>query len=941
MRSGACLGLIFAAVLVCQAASGQVDSVQRKDLEGTVWDSVRTVSLASATLAVYQARDTVLCAYTLSDKNGLFSFSHLPVNTPLKLVVSFVGFQTAVRNFQLFTARQGLQMGRIDMKAAADTLDAAVVMGVLPPVTMKGDTLEFHADAFKLDPNAQAEDLLRILPGVTIWNDGVITVNGREVSSVLVNGKPFFGSDARVATQNIPKSIIDKIQVYKKGSVGAQKDSATEINIQLKKGKEAGYFGKISGGLGTGKYYETDGSLNFFNRRTQLSVGGAANNVNKLADGMSTLLTNQTFKGQGANGTYQSDFTMPGRTTFKAAGLLLQHDFIENPTYLDNSRITGEYFLNSNRQDLLSATHTVTTANDSSWFVQNNKSVSHSDLVDQHARILYDWKKGGNVFSFSSLFNGQSLKQDELDSSLTSNRDQEPLSSNITATRGQNSTRTADVIARFTHSPGGKKAGGPLAGYSLDYSLLLLDNHWNKNLSSVYMAESNPFLNRDLERWYDNRETKAVHKLNGDAPGFVSGVLPGARLAGVHLGLKNELEVAVTRENSLVQDKNILGTGYTIDPYLTNRRHDLAYDERPLLSLSKNHAWNGSPGVTREWSSSLCAGPQFLSLRSYSEKAVQQFSRSYAKMAGSFQLKFETIRAGVFQNTLLGQVTASSQAPSVEQLAPLVDSANLNYIQTGNLALQPQDTREINLNFSHNSLGGKHTLTYFITVNGGTIRHSIANSSRIDTLGRVLNSPVNADGYRYGRLNGQVKNSFITGKGQWQASISPGVSWSRAPLYINDSMHFFSTTAMTFNPALQYSYRDWLTVNFSFREDHSWYRQDGPGSINIVNAVRQLGANCMVVCTRKLSVGSNILWTVNTFTNAPAAHFTIWNASAAYRLLRGNEAEVKFSALDLLNQNTALVNYGTRNSVTTGTSNVLQRYFMLTFSWYPRKFGKN
>src|SRR3712207_7941514 len=51
--------------------------------------------------------------------------------------------------------------------------------------------------------------------GITVWSDGSITVNGRKVQSVLVDGKPFLGStDSRVATQNLPKSAIDKIQLY-------------------------------------------------------------------------------------------------------------------------------------------------------------------------------------------------------------------------------------------------------------------------------------------------------------------------------------------------------------------------------------------------------------------------------------------------------------------------------------------------------------------------------------------------------------------------------------------------------------------------------------------------------------------------------------------------------------------------------------------------------
>src|SRR5690606_38744277 len=89
-------------------------------------------------------------------------------------------------------------------------MDEVVVKAVMP-ITMNGDTLEINPAAFKLDSNAVVEDMLRRVPGVTMWGDGTITVNGQKVNNVYVDGKPFFGSDPAVATQNLPKNAIEKI----------------------------------------------------------------------------------------------------------------------------------------------------------------------------------------------------------------------------------------------------------------------------------------------------------------------------------------------------------------------------------------------------------------------------------------------------------------------------------------------------------------------------------------------------------------------------------------------------------------------------------------------------------------------------------------------------------------------------------------------------------
>jgi len=93
--------------------------------------------------------------------------------------------------------------------------------------------------------------------------------------------------------------------------------------------------------------------------------------------------------------------------------------------------------------------------------------------------------------------------------------------------------------------------------------------------------------------------------------------------------------------------------------------------------------------------------------------------------------------------------------------------------------------------------------------------------------------------------------------------------------------------------------------------------------------------------SKKFSLNSNLTYHTSKIQNGNDVKFTLWNASAIYRFLKGNNAELKFSALDILRQNNSVLNYGSGTSFTVGTQNVLQQYFMTTFSYYPRKFGKN
>jgi hypothetical protein len=129
-----------------------------------------------------------------------------------------------------------------------------------------------------------------------------------------------------MATQNIPKGAIDKIQVYQEQqNINNPIDSTTAINIKLKKNKNFGNFGKIASGYGTHKRYQVDANINYLNPQTQLGIVGASNNVNNIAEDASTLMRNSTYKGIGASIEYQPDFRTQGINQPNSAGFIFQY----------------------------------------------------------------------------------------------------------------------------------------------------------------------------------------------------------------------------------------------------------------------------------------------------------------------------------------------------------------------------------------------------------------------------------------------------------------------------------------------------------------------------------------------------------------------------------------------------------------------------------------
>lgn len=89
----------------------------------------------------------------------------------------------------------------------------------------------------------------------------------------------------------------------------------------------------------------------------------------------------------------------------------------------------------------------------------------------------------------------------------------------------------------------------------------------------------------------------------------------------------------------------------------------------------------------------------------------------------------------------------------------------------------------------------------------------------------------------------------------------------------------------------------------------------------------------------------HFIWTTNLTYNRSvsnlgrAVDFTIWNANLSYRLLKGDNGEIMLSALDLLGRNKGVINTSEGNLQNFGYSNVRRQYFLLTFSYHPRKFG--
>lgn len=906
-------------------------------VKGVLQDTVHKYTVKSATVSIYRA-DSTLLNYQLSNNYGEFSFRNLPVNNKYYIEVSHIGYQLLRRGFTISGAQSAIDLKSLILKPSEVALKEIKIR--IPPIQMNGDTLEFNAAAFKLDSNAVVEDLLRMIPNVTLWGDGQITVNGREVKSLLVNGKEFFGGDFKMATQNISKNALEKVQVY-----NVQKDeqnpldSTLTVNLKLKKGKDTGHFGKVGGGYGTTERFETDANINFFAPKLQLGIIGAGNNVNKIAGNIRTLTANSTFKNNGINVEYQPDFRATGINRTNTGGATFSYNFVEKPTYQNRSVLTANYFVQNKNNDIISNSQTTTTTGLDNKVLDNTSS-TNSTLSNNHnfdSRFEYGTQK-------HQLTIGQNMS---LNSGETTNQS---LRSSANQQNELTSTNTVNGINNYNNKSFGLNADyrynnyinykQKIRNFNVRYRLTVNERDNERTDLTSFRSFVKPTSDRDFNRRYDNAGSNINQQIFAELPQLKRLFFGDRRLADIDFSVNNDFLMENSKDNNRVADFNNSLDEYSTNTYLSNNLRTNTITEMPSLTVQKNFYKRLSNRFNRSLTFSASAKHKFSYQDNSSDKSFQNIKRSYSNFVPAASIRYSKNQYGEYQKSISLSFNSDARIPSINQLAPLTDSTNVYRLQRGNINLREASTRDISLYFNHTDQRGKNTLNYYINANLNFTENAFADSIFIDDQNMRTIYIVNADGSRSARINGDIKKALKFKTSALQINIGGSASFAKSPGYINNAFSFSNNQNTSTYLIFNYTYKDKLAIET--REDLSFYRSR-QNSFNTnysgTNISSALSGSYNV--TKKFSLNSNVSLNNSSSSGSKSINYNIWNASATYRFLKGNNAEFKLTGLDLLRQNNSVINSGNANSFTFATRNVLQQYFITTFSYYPRQFGKN
>src|SRR5215831_10835692 len=252
-------------------------------LRGSIADSTTHAPITGVEVRLTSSTDSAAVRHITTLDDGAFRFDALPAGA-WKLEAWRMGYVRLTRTLQ-FTGGQ-LDLGALFMKPSPLSLPEVQVHSSPPPAVQRGDTTEFSSGAVKTHPDATAEELVGKLPGMTVDKNGTVKSNGETIEQVLVNGKPYFGSDPTLALRNLPAEVIEKIQVFDKLSdqsefTGIDDGQTTKtMNVILRSDHPVTFGKTYGGGDGDGRY-AAGGDANAILGDTRIAVVGLSNNINQ------------------------------------------------------------------------------------------------------------------------------------------------------------------------------------------------------------------------------------------------------------------------------------------------------------------------------------------------------------------------------------------------------------------------------------------------------------------------------------------------------------------------------------------------------------------------------------------------------------------------------------------------------------------------------------
>jgi hypothetical protein len=937
-------------LLLCSAASfaqKSIGSVRGTLLDGT---AATKVPLDDATISIMAAKDSSLVSFTLSSNSGFFEIKNLEAGA-YYLLVSYQGFETIKQSFTISAEKPVADLGDLKLGKAYKTLGEVVVTDVAP-IRVKGDTVEFNAGSFKTKPNAVVEDLLKKLPGVQVEKDGTVKAQGENVQKVYVDGKEFFGNDPKLATKNLSADMVESVQVYDDMSEQAKFTKIDDgsrskaINIKLKKDKKNGMFGRATAGYGTNDRYDASLNLNRFKGDRQISVIGAANNVNKQGFAFSDVVSSMGGMGAMMSGGGMGNMMMNSRTGGGSGSPMgsggssgntgIARSLSGGLNYRDvwSPKIdaSGSLFYSNTKTEQVQSRLRQTLQGQDTTLVNNTRSRS----VNENQNVRFNFRVEYRIDSMNSLlytpsFTLQRSESNSLDSTLQtlSTIGKNALVSNslnrsLSSREGYNVNQNLLWRHRFSRP-----------GRTLTLGWTNAINHSNSEGNSYspftyYDAAGNPLTSR-VQDQESEQETEGVNH-----------TLSTSYTEPIGRNKIMEFNYAYTNNHS-TSDREVNSFNPASGKYdRVSMSQTNSFDNRYVSSrVGANFRVQ-----QRKYNYQVGLGVQFGELTNHSIRAANGFKDSVTKQrytnlfpTANFTYNFARSK------TLRFNYRGRTNQPSVSQLQPITDSSNLLYVTKGNPALGQEFVNNFSLGFNtFNMISFKY---YSANINIGQTSNKIVNHVTITERGTQITQPVNMSGaynasgfFALGMPFKKVKGlnvnlnttAFFNHDVSRQTDVKAGIS--------NTQDNYTNTLLLTQTAGVNYNYKEKLDIGFSGSATYNSFKNKLQRGTNQDYVSQTYSLDVSYTFKNSIILASDFDYFV---TSGQAQGFNqqvpMWNASIAKQFLKAKQAELRLSVNDILNQNQSVTRNTGSNYFEDVQSNVLRRYFMLSFSYKLNRMG--
>ena len=906
---------VLGLLLMLMTASAFAQGGSRGRVSGKVIDADDKLPVMEATVQVLSLPDSTMVTGQSTNLDGRFSIHVRPGNYVLR--VSFIGYTSVEKKISITNAKPNLNVGTVEMSIDAVMLDAATVVAQAPEVTAKADTLIYNTSAYRVPEGSALEELVKKLPGAEVDESGKITINGKEITKIMIDGKEFFADDPNIAMKNLPVNIIDKIQAYDKQSDMARVtgiedgEEETVLDLTVKPGMNHGFFGNVDGAYGTEDRYSGKLLANYFRDKNQFTVIGSANNVNdnsfpggggfrrqengltaiKMA-GANFATENEKFKSEGSvNFNYKDadQISKQSSETFVST---------ENSSFknaMDHSRnkttnLTADAFMEwrpdtmtTFNQDPLYSTDELFSTDDLSSLVPEDQivnkvmreSLKKGDDLTLTGMMIFNHRlnnEGRNI-TFRGRYNYTNSSSEQFSLSTTEYFQQTPEELKETLNRYIDTpTKSSEYNVRFTYSEPIFKGGFLQFSYNFQYSRSTTDN------TTFDMPDDWTI---DPDDW----------TIDGDKTGgtFNSDLSKSA----TYNYYNHQAEITFR----WIREKMRFNVGMSFQP----QRSTLSYTQGEYQVDTVRNVFNFTPTL--------------------------DFRYRFSKTS---QLRI--------------RYRGRTSQPNMIDLLPITDDTDPLNVTKGNPGLKPTFTN--NLRMEYNTFNTETQRGMFSFFNFQNTMNSISNRRTYnEETGGYTTMPENINGNWniFGIVGGNIalKNKKYTINTFTRANYQNMVSYisNNADLYAADKN---TTKRLSLGERLRGTYRnDWWEVSLNGSLDYTHSRNSYQEQNNMDTYQFSYGASTNVRLPWNMTISTDISQNSRRgYTDASMNRDElIWNAQIAQDFLKGNAATVSVQFYDIL-KNQSNISRTISAAMRQDTEyNAIYSYCMVHFIYRLNLFG--